>query len=225
MDKIIVTSAENPDLDGLACSYAYAEFLQKKGLDAKCVIFGKPFYEAKAIAKKTKVRIPKPKNFTGKEKFVLTDTSIVSRLHKSVKIENVVEVIDHRKFNNSSAFTNAKLQIELVGAAATLIAEKFMKERITISTESRTLLFYAILSNTINFKNKVTTERDIEAAKWLQKGMRLRKNYLKEFMKIKSRVGNLSGTIKDYIGVFDFSGNKICISQLEITGTKKFVAL
>ena len=100
-----------------------------------------------------------------------------------------------------------------------------MKERITISTESRTLLFYAILSNTINFKNKVTTERDIEAAKWLQKGMRLRKNYLKEFMKIKSRVGNLSGTIKDYIGVFDFSGNKICISQLEITGTKKFVAL
>ncbi len=223
MDKIIVTSAENPDLDGLACSYAYAEFLQKKGLDAECVIFGKPFYEAITIAKKAKAKISEPKKLAGNEKFILTDTSIVSRLHKSIKIKDVIEIIDHRKFNNSSAFTSAKLQIEFVGAAATLIAEKFMKERVPVSPESRMLLFYAILSNTLNFKNNVTTQRDRKAASWLKSGLKLGKNYLKEFMMVKARIGSISAAIKDYMGVFNFPRKRICIAQLEVTGAKVFV--
>lgn len=223
MHKIIVTSAENPDLDGLACSYAYTEYLKKKGIDADYAIFGRPFEEAKFILRKAKVRLKKTA-VTGEEKFILVDTSIVSRIPKIIRLENVIEVIDHRKFNDSSAFTRAKLQIELVGAAATLITEKFMQEKIPISYETRFLLFYAILSNTLNFKNNVTTGRDRKAAAWLKHGLKLEKSYLKEFLLAKSRITNLPNAIKDYMGVFDFSGTKICISQLEILDTKNFIA-
>ena len=51
---------------------------------------------------------------------------ILSQLSKAVKKENTVEVIDHH--NRESWLDenpNLKIQIELIGAAATLVAERF----------------------------------------------------------------------------------------------------
>ncbi len=222
MDRIIVTTRENPDLDGVACSYAYAEFLNKKGISVQYAVFGTPLDDAKFIYKKARVPIRKQARIMGDEKIILTDTSIVAKIPKSIDPERVIEIVDHRTRNESSRFVYAKIQIEQVGAAATLITEKFMRERIKVSYESRLLLFYAIVSSTINFNNNVTTTRDIKAAKWLQKELRLNKNYLHSFFLVISKVKNLRKKMD--IGLYEFPNTKICIGQLEIIDARKFIS-
>ena len=42
MSKILLTAKTNPDLDGVACIYAYQKLLSKNGEDVKAVIYGDP---------------------------------------------------------------------------------------------------------------------------------------------------------------------------------------
>jgi inorganic pyrophosphatase/exopolyphosphatase len=131
--------------------------------------FGLPQEEAGFIIKKLDVKIANAdESDLGFEKIILVDTSGPQWISKKINLEKVVEIIDHRQVENTSEFPNAKVQIELVGSCATLITEKFMTAKIIPSEKSATLLYCAIISNTINFKNKVTTDRDRKVAVWLK---------------------------------------------------------
>lgn len=46
MNPIIVTSYVDPDLDGTACAYAYAEFLKHTNPHVQAMITGTPYIEA-----------------------------------------------------------------------------------------------------------------------------------------------------------------------------------
>ena len=85
---------------------------------------------------------------------VLVDTSTLTTIDKRITPSQVVEIIDHRMIHDTSAFKNARVLIEIVGAAATLVAERFQKEKITPSNEAAILLHTAIISNTLNFKER-----------------------------------------------------------------------
>ena len=61
-----------------------------------------------------------------------------------------------------------KAQIEPIGAASTIVAERFKNSNLDISRESAVLLYYGIISNTMNLKIKLTTQRDIDMANWLK---------------------------------------------------------
>jgi len=219
---MIVAGPTDPDLDGLACSYAYAEFLRSKGHDAQCVVYGNPREEAAFAAKKFRIRFMRNLDASGK-KVVLVDTSVLARVSRKIDPNDVIEVIDHRKLNTAGEFKNAKLQLEFIGAAATMVAEKFMKGNADISRESASLLLLAIISNTINFRNNVTTQRDRKAARWLEARARVEKNYVRNFFLQKSRIGNLALEIKRDGGIFSLGGMKIYIAQLEMLDGEKFV--
>jgi len=168
--KLLVTSYKNPDLDGTACAFSYAEFLRKSGKDVVAAVFGKPHREAQFVL--NKFNIPALENaekvVNNVDGIIIVDASDLRGLSDRIQPEKVVEIIDHRKIHEANKFPNAKAQIELVGSAATLIAEKFYKNKTTISQESAALLFSAIVSNTINFQANVTTERDHKMADWLK---------------------------------------------------------
>ena len=53
---ILVTAYERPDLDGTACAFAYAEFLQKSRKDAICGIFGNPHREAQFVLERFDIK-------------------------------------------------------------------------------------------------------------------------------------------------------------------------
>lgn len=53
-----------------------------------------------------------------------------------------------------------------------------MKNNVDISKESATLVYGAIISNTLNFKGSVTTDRDKIAAEWLNKVAKLPEDFL-----------------------------------------------
>lgn len=226
MKPILVTCYVNPDLDGVSGSVAYAEFLQKTDKTVVAGIFGEPHEEAKYILDRFDIEYPQV--FKDAEKFdqvILVDSSDLKGLEGKVSPEKVIEIIDHRKINDASDFPNAKIQIELVGAAATLVAEKFTGNNIAISKESAVLLCGGILSNTLNFKAGVTTDRDRKAYIALNEVAQLPESFWKELFLAKSDLSGdkLPERIKGDFAWFEMGDKKIGIAQIEMIGAKALV--
>ncbi len=222
MPKILVTCREMPDLDGAACAYAYAEFLNKIGKESVAGLIGKMHKEAAYVFIRFKIKPPEDASKYIKEKVVLVDSSELAGVAPMINPKRVIEIIDHRKSNEIDKFPNAKAQIELVGSAATLIAEKFYKKKIDISNESAALLYSAIVSNTINF-NGIVTDKDKKMAEWLLKKLTLPKNYVHDMFVYKS---NFDTSLKDAMknDTKNYFFNKsIRICQLEIVNADEFI--
>ena len=156
------------------------------------------------------------------ERVVLVDASELRDLDKFIKPETVIEIIDHRKVNDAAFFKNAKIQIELVGSAATLIAEKFYMNKIEISRDAATLLYGAIISNTLNFRSKNTTDRDRRMAEWLNKKFKFPQTFADDMFRAKSDVAaeKLAQRIEADFAWFAFGIRKIGFAQLEIMDAK-----
>ncbi|MDD5050624.1 MAG: DHH family phosphoesterase [Candidatus Pacebacteria bacterium] len=223
---ILVTSYVNPDLDGLSCLFAYTEFLKSQGKNVIAGIIGIPHEEARYVLERFEISSPKAfKNAKKFDEIILLDASVANNLEDTIRPEQVIEIIDHRQVHEAGKFPNAKAQIELVGAAATLVAEKFMKENIVPSKESTLLLSSAIISNTFNFKAGVTTDRDREAAKWLHKIAKLPEGFWKELFMAKS---DMTGTKlwEKIEGDFSWNllgGKKVGTAQIEMIGAKALI--
>ena len=228
MSKILVTCYTNPDLDGVACAYAYSEYLNKTDGDAVAGFFGTVYREAQFVIKKFKIKkVENADKVVDKcEQIIMVDASELSGTSDKLNPSKVIEIIDHRKVNEAHKFHNAKTQIEFVGAAATLIAEKFYVNKIPISKESAVLLTSAIISNTINFKAKVTTKRDIKMYKWLLTKIKLPKNYVHEMFAYKSKIDKPLKRffLEDKFAVWDFGGKKVSTVQLEMVDLDRFIS-
>lgn len=222
MASVIITCNTNPDLDGFACVFAYQEFLGKTGQEVGVIIFGEPHDEVKYLL--NRFGIVFPQNISGKlnqtSKIILVDTSDLRGLDKSINPENVIEIVDHRKINDQHLFSNAKIQIELVGACATLIAEKYRQQSMAPSLESAILIYGAIISNTLNFKANTATERDKAAADWLAENFDLPENLAQETFLAKSNFEGkkLQQKIRHDFAWFEFFGQRVGIAQIEMIG-------
>ena len=139
---------------------------------------------------------------------ILVDASDSIGISPRINRKNVIDVIDHRPLHEKHAFPHATFHIEMVGSSATLIAEKFYLEKIVISPESAALLYSAIISNTVNFKATVTTERDTIMTNWLLQFLVLPLNYTHEMFKAKSTFTRpLQEIFKEVFGSY-LCGNK-----------------
>lgn len=169
MEKYIVTSYINPDMDGIAAMYAYSEYLNKCGKESCYYYEGTPKREVEIVSKMYGIEIDNNAVINLTDKIVLVDTNSLESLPKSINKNNIVEIYDHHQrtswLDNEE---NISVNIEWIGASATLIAEKFKNENIDISRESAILLYFGIISNTMNLKIKMTTKRDIEISNWLK---------------------------------------------------------
>ncbi len=223
---ILITSYKDPDLDGTACAVAYTELLTKQGRLAKVGIFGQPHREARFVMRQWSVpTLPDGSmNLLDNAEVILVDASETHSISEKINRDRVVEIIDHRRHNHADQFPNAKLQIEFVGAAATLIAERFHQAKIDPSPSSAALLFFAIVSNTINFKNNVTTERDRTMADWLKKFFPFREDDIAKVFRHKSKLDKpLKLLFMEDFGWHEFNHRKMTIFQLEIMDVKNFV--
>jgi len=166
----IITTYINPDLDGFASVFAYLEFMQKFGTDAKIYIEGNQNLETQYLVSRLALDVSgiSARGITIMDKVHLVDTSHVLAISRSISLDQVIEIVDHHIVSDSDRFTNAEKQIELVGAVATLITEKFSQRNLEPSLPSAVLLYCAIASNTLRFQAKVTTEKDIRMAKYIE---------------------------------------------------------
>lgn len=227
----IITGYSDPDLDTFACAFAYAEYLNKNGKLAKVYLSGKPHREALFVCSNFNITLPVTSEFQDMyvhdkaiPEVILVDASEVKALSNIFTPDQVVEVIDHRIINQGKEFPNAQLQIDLVGAAATLITEKYINTNTKISEQSAILLCSAIISNTINFKANVTTPRDHHAAEWLNKQVVIPENYINEMFQAKTQPdADILSLIREDFATFKFANQLVGIAQLEILNVQEFV--
>lgn len=218
---ILTTSYENPDLDGVACAVGMAELLRAQGKDAQAVIFGTPSLEARWVS--TTYAIPLPPDgkplITPETPVILLDESDPKNV--SYPAQQVVEIIDHREAHRAAEFPNAtRVQIELVGSCATLVAERMRAAAVLPLRDTARLLTGAIISNTVNFRSPITTERDRAAAAWLAPIADLPPAFATDMFTAKS---DLSGDrlrealLSDYT-VKEFGGTRYVALQVEANG-------
>lgn len=142
-----------------------------------------------------------------------------------IKMENIIEVIDHHpESEDLQKLKNARIQIEIIGGAATLIAEKFKQNNVSISRDASILLYYGIISNSINLKARVTTQKDKEMVEWLEKQCsEIKEEKIKEIFVKKSQMqGDLRKAMEVEIP-FGYQDKKIIIGQLEIVEVEQFL--
>jgi len=223
----LVTSYINPDMDGTACALAYAEFLNQTGTLAVAGLLGSPHEEAQYVAARFGITLPLIVDAFDFDKVVLVDVSELFLLDDKIAADKVVEIIDHRLIGQLDDFKNAKKQIELVGSAATLVAERFVQNKQSMSREAAILLLSAIISNTLNFKGSVTTQRDKNVAEELFKISQLPRDYFRELFAAKSDLTGekLKAALLAEITVTRVIAEKrMVMPQLEIVGSEKLVA-
>lgn len=168
--KNIILSYNMPDMDGVACMYAYSELLNKQEQKTGYFINGEPKKEVKIVCEMFDIKLESEKSISDEDKIILVDTNQPFELNQKIKLNNVIEIIDHHKKSEElDKMPNAKIQIEEVGAAATLVAEKYKLFNYEISRNAAILLYYGIISNTVNLNSKITTERDRKMVEWLEK--------------------------------------------------------
>jgi manganese-dependent inorganic pyrophosphatase len=91
------------------------------------------------------------------------DTHHLAQLPGCLDPRQVVEVVDHHPYGDTAAFPNARVQNEAVGAAATLVAERFDAAGIPPSPPVAGVLASAIVCSTWNLTAPSTSDRDHHA--------------------------------------------------------------
>lgn len=183
---IIVTSGSRYiDIDAYASIIAYAKFLNLKGKSA-IAYSSSPLNESISTSlKNNKYTISRQLDLKKDNKFILLDVSNPDFFDESVDMDKIIQVIDHHfGFENYWISTpSVNTIIEKIGSVATIIFELFEKENLLeyLDKDMCLLLMSAILDNTLNFKAKVTTSRDITAYKKLEKLANLNFNYAKSY--------------------------------------------
>lgn len=222
----VTVPRDGPDLDGLACAIAYAELLRARGVSARSFISGSPDPEAVFAAERLEVttrgKAPQPG-----EPIVLVDASDLRGMPDSIDPLRVVEVIDHRLHHRAAElFPNAVLCIEPVGAAATLVAERFHRHALIPSPRSAQLLQAAILSNTQLLRGSVTTDRDRAALQALAAVSPLPDEFVASQLDARRRaiLADLGLAIVRERKDFDHRDGAYILSQLEFPGARDHAA-
>lgn len=149
--------------------YAYAELLRKMGYNAEYYYEGQARKEVQIVLETYGIELKTVSQIFSDDEVILVDTNGLRYLPKAINANQIKEVIDHHKMNEwLSKQRDIKIQIEMIGAAATLVAERFKNNNIDISRESAILLYNGIISNTMNLKISMTTQKDKEMAHWLK---------------------------------------------------------
>ena len=225
--SLLVTSYVNPDLDGVAGAVAYGEFLAQTNQENTVAFIGELHQETKFVLNYFSLQHPLIIDNTDSfDQIILVDSSDLAALEGHINPAKVIEIIDHRSLHETDKFSNAKSQIELVGAAATLVAERFMNSHIVLSKSSAILLYSAIISNTLNFKGSITTERDRFAATYLNNIAELPSDYWRQLFTAKSDLSGskLKATLAGDFATFSINNNRLGIAQVEVMNVKQLIA-
>lgn len=221
----LVTSYHSPDLDGTGGAIAYAELLTAQGKESLVGLSGTIHPEARHILERFSIPTPSEIDPREAKEIILIDTSFVQDNDPRLPLERVIEIIDHRSLHEGHRFPNAHLQIELVGAAATLVAERWKRAGKIPSQESAILLYAAIASNTVNWKATVTTPRDHAMAAWLRSIATIPTDLVSTMFEYKSDLAGdkLRSTLFNDFAWKNIRGKEMGIAQLEILRAEELI--
>lgn len=240
MDKgdltYVTSGGAYTDIDTYACTIAYSEMLRLKGYNAHAVI-SKNFTESiPKFLKELKVEYldQETVNLNEADSLIIIDRSDTEGLKSSIDTTKVKEIYDHHfgyeKYWKELLDRNS--HIEKVGSCGTLIwcairyaIRKDCSEQ-KISRNSLMLLYSAIISNTLNFKAGVTTQKDINSANEIKGLAQIDDTYVeKYFTTVTANIEKdpYNAMLKDVKAV-KVGDQKIAIGQLELWNSANVIS-
>lgn len=217
----------DPDTDGVMSAIGYAR-LRRKRDDTRFVpvVFGDTDGETDYIFERTD--LDRPRRVTelpDGAAIALVDTHHPEQLPDAVDPADVVEIVDHHPGGPQDAFPNATVQNDPVGAAATLVAERFHDAGIRPDPQVATGLAVAVVSNTLNFAAPSACDRDIAMYEWLNRYGGVDDGFVDEMFE---RRHDLAGTptvdaLKSDFKRVHLGDIQIGVSQLEIVDLTGFL--
>lgn len=226
MPKTLITTTLNPDLDDFASSYAYYKLLSNGSEDFELSFYGKFQPEAQFVIDRFVIddfKIDKREKY---EEFILLDDSNPEKIPDMVRKELVKEIIDHHDIELARQnYPSANINIEQVGATATLVFQKYTEYKRDPSLLVARLLLASILTSTLNLQSHNTTDKDKSAVEYLKNLYDLDEKLAFAVFDYKTAYikNNLINTLRNDLKVVDINGIKIAITQLEVTGAEEIV--
>lgn len=173
------------------------------------------------------IKLTGAQNIKINQDIIILDTNNYDQF-KYIRNENIIEIIDHhKKTATQEMFPNAKIHIELIGAVATIIAEKFKNHDLVPSRDAAVLLFYGIISNTINLHSKTTTQKDRDMLEWLESLYpEISTNKIEEIFIKKSKIeeDNIRHEMEAEV-ILNINNTKVTVAQLEIANLEDFLKM
>nr|WP_218179124.1 DHH family protein [Pseudomonas gingeri] len=178
--RVVTSGSAYLDIDAYACCIAYAELLNRQGIEARAVSSAPLNASIPRTVLGWQSSLDDYQPRPGDD-FVLVDVSDYHHFDPLVVLDQVVEVIDHHPgFENYWAQKlGAAAEIRPIGAAATQVFQRWEATDLLplISEHSAALLATAILDNTLNFTGQLTTQADIRAYEVLARRANLATNW------------------------------------------------
>lgn len=182
--KIVTSGSRYIDIDAYAGCISYSYLLNLKGIQSKAVSTAKLNESITKKLLELDIKLSKYKP-TEDDEFIIIDVSDKNFFDNIVKENKITEVIDHHTgfedYWKQRLGNNSK--IEFIGSVVTIIFELYEKENLQdkITKDIAYLMMSAILDNTLNFKAKVTNNRDIIAYQKLEKIIEDSENYASKY--------------------------------------------
>lgn len=214
-----VTSYVNPDTDGVACCIAISACLNgRSGPTFEPIVFGALNDETQLVLKR--FGWPTPRVVDAVEphaKVVLVDTHHTAQLSPEIDPNSVFMIVDHHPGGDPEAFPNAEIENELVGAAATLVAERWYRDGLEMDSSIAGLLASAIVSNTLNLLAPTTTDRDRVMFERLRLACDIDEAFVEEMLQALSARSDLrtNDLLRSDFKIFPAKEFRIGITQIE----------
>ena len=231
--KTYVIGHLKPDTDSVVSVLALAEFYRQNPSfnrqEAEAVITGPINKETNFLLKKFDTDIPKiltVDDIQASDQIVLVDHNEADQRLEGMRAEQIVEIVDHHKANLSliqPIFMNFKTW----GASATIIYYLMKKHQFAPKKNLAGLMLSAILSDTVGFKSSTCTKQDIKTANELAEiaGISDIEALTLEIFKAKSDLSQMTceEMVKNDYKIFEFSGKRVMIDQLETVEQQKLI--
>ncbi|MBR2577927.1 MAG: putative manganese-dependent inorganic diphosphatase [Erysipelotrichaceae bacterium] len=163
-----------------------------------------------------------------KKQFILVDHNEVKQSIEDVESAEVIEIVDHHRYGGFITSSPIVITTMVVGATATIIANRYFEDKMKLSANMAGLLLGAILSDTMNFMSPTTTELDIQTAKKLEKLSGVNSDELYgeiirhgESLSSRKSIDILYDDYKNY----DINGIKVGISQAACKDEEEYKAV
>ncbi|MDD5213391.1 MAG: manganese-dependent inorganic pyrophosphatase [Candidatus Gracilibacteria bacterium] len=221
MKQINVVGHKIPDTDCTLSAIVFADYLNKKGYEAKPYIQGELNKETEYLLET--LNIAKPEIATSFPEG--TRVALVDHNEKSQTLDNIGDldlewVVDHHKVDFSTS-APLNIRMEAICSTSSILYKMYKESGFEISKEIGTMMLAGILSDSLLFKSATTTKEDVIIAEELKSITQITdfEKFAMPMFDAKSDLGDMDpeDIVKYDYKEFEINGHKIGVGTLETT--------
>lgn len=163
-----------------------------------------------------------------REKIILVDHNEASQAVEGIHEADIIEVVDHHRLGGLETSSAIAIHFEPVGCTATIVANLYWQNGITVPKDIAGLLLSAIISDTVLFKSPTCTEKDrITAGKLAEVAQLNIQSHGLALLKAGSDIDNMSAAdmLRNDFKEFQIGDYRLAIGQMSVLDGKSILAM